>query len=86
LTVIAFVAARVRAGFFSDHQGLNAIFICVGKMAYDVIALVAEGRLRGSTLLWQLAVWTPLAAVTTSAAGVLVFAVMRTVLTPRRVV
>ena len=71
MTLVAFFASRLKAGFFTDELGLNAVFVFIGKLVYDWIAIVAEGRLSGTTLVWQLSAWTPLSALATAAVGLL---------------
>jgi rod shape-determining protein MreD len=84
MTLMAFGASRLKAAFFADDLGLNAVFVFLGKLTFDVVATLAEGRLRGMTLVWQLVAWTPLSALATAAAGVVVLAVVRPALEARR--
>ncbi|MBX3132901.1 MAG: rod shape-determining protein MreD [Gemmatimonadaceae bacterium] len=84
MTLMAFGASRLKAAFFADDLGINAVFVFLGKLSFDVVATLAEGRLRGMTLVWQLLAWTPLSALATAAAGVLVLAVVRPALEARR--
>lgn len=84
LTVVGFAASRLKAAFFADNVGVNAVFVFVGKVAADVIFLLAEQRLGGGALLAQLLVWTPLAAAMTSLVGLVVLALVRPTLERRR--
>lgn len=84
MTLVGFFASRLKAAFFSDELGLNAIFVFLGKLAFDVVSLVAEGRLGGMALVKQLTLWTPLAALATAAVGMLVMALVRPTLDQRR--
>lgn len=84
MTLVGFFASRLKAAFFSDELGLNAIFVFLGKLAFDVVSLVAEGRLGGMALVKQLTMWTPLAALATAAVGMLVMALVRPTLDQRR--
>lgn len=84
LTVIGFGASRLKAAFFADDMFLNAIFVFVGKALFDVIYLLAEGRLGGSALLWQLVLWTPLASTATAIVGLVVLALVRPPIPLRR--
>jgi rod shape-determining protein MreD len=77
MTVTAFVASRLKAAFFADDLGLNAIFVFGGKVVFDVISIVFEGRLGGAALAWQLLAWTPLSALATAVIGVVVMAMVR---------
>lgn len=84
MTLMAFGASRLKAAFFTDDVGLNAVFVFLGKVFFDVVATLAEGRLSGMTLVWQLIAWTPLSAVATAAVGLVVFTVVRPVFAERR--
>ncbi len=85
MTLMAFGASRLKSAFFADDLMLNAVFVFLGKLFFDVVSLLAEGRLRGMTLVWQLIAWTPLSALATAAAGLLVLAMVRPGLERRRV-
>lgn len=84
MTVTAFVASRLKAAFFADDLGLNAIFVFGGKVVFDVISIVFEGRLSGGALAWQLLAWTPLSALATAVIGVVVMAMVRPSINERR--
>lgn len=84
MTLMAFGASRLKSAFFTDELGLNAVFVFLGKLFFDVVATLAEGRLSGLTLFWQLVAWTPLSAVATAAVGLVVFSLVRPVFADRR--
>ena len=84
MTIVGFTASRLKAAFFTDELGLNAVFVFAGKVVYDLIAVIAEGRLGGMTLLWQLVAWTPLSALATAAVGLVVLAAVRPAFEERR--
>lgn len=84
MTLVGFSASRLKAAFFADDVLLNAIFVFVGKAMFDVIYLLAEGRLGGMALLWQLLLWTPLASLATAIVGLVVLGLMRPSLEQRR--
>ncbi|MHB1298542.1 MAG: rod shape-determining protein MreD [Gemmatimonadaceae bacterium] len=84
LTVVGFTASRLKAAFFTDNVGVNAVFVFLGKCAADIIFLLAEQRLGGGALLAQLLVWTPLGAALTALVGVVVLALVRPTLERRR--
>jgi len=84
MTLMAFAASRLKAAFFADDLGLNAVFVFLGKVFFDIVATFAEGRLSGMTLLWQLIAWTPLSAVATAAVGLVVLAAVRPAFEERR--
>ena len=84
MTLTAFGASRLKTAFFADDLGLNAVFVFLGKVFYDVVSTLAEGRLSGMTLVWQLVAWTPLSALVTAAVGLLVLAALRPAAVERR--
>ncbi len=84
MTLMAFGASRLKAAFFTDDLGLNAVFVFIGKVFFDLVATIAEGRLSGMTLVWQLLAWTPLSAVATAAVGLVVLAAVRPAFAERR--
>lgn len=84
MTLVAFGASRLKAAFFTDELGLNAIFVFLGKLVFDWIAVVAEGRLSGMTMVWQLVAWTPLSALATAAVGLVVLGAVRPAAPERR--
>lgn len=65
-------ASWLKAAVFGDNMLAQAIFFAAGKMAFDIIYLVAERRLGIGDLLVQIALWSPLSALATGLAGVLV--------------
>ncbi|MBL8996028.1 MAG: rod shape-determining protein MreD [Gemmatimonadales bacterium] len=77
MTLVGFAASRLKAGFFAENIWLNAVFVFVGKVAFDVVYALAEQRLGGMELLGQLFVWTPLAALATAVVGLIVMAMVR---------
>lgn len=84
MTVMAFAASRLKAAFFVDDLALTAVFVFLGKLVFDVISLLAERRLGGTALLWQLLAWTPASALATAVVGLVVAAVVRPALDERR--
>lgn len=84
MTVVGFAASRLKAAFFADNVMLNAVFVFLGKVAFDVIFLLAERRLDGAALAVQLLLWTPLAALFTAFVGLFVMSVVRPTLERRR--
>jgi rod shape-determining protein MreD len=77
MTLMAFLASRLKAAFFADELGLNAVFVFVGKLAYDLVATLAKDQLSGMPLAWQLLAWTPLSALVTAAVGLVVLSAVR---------
>jgi rod shape-determining protein MreD len=75
-TMVGYLAAWGRAVFFADNLLVHAGFIWAGVWLRDLIVLLASGA-GGRALLWQLAVWSPLQALTTAVAGVLILVIFR---------
>jgi rod shape-determining protein MreD len=84
MTLVGFAVSELKATFFADNVLLNAVFVFVGKVAVDVVFLLAEGRLGGLALVSQLLLWTPLAALVTAVVGLAVMALVRPSLERRR--
>lgn len=84
MTLVGFAASQLKSTFFADNLLLNAVFVFLGKVAVDVVFLVAEGRLGGMALVAQLLLWTPLAALLTALVGLGVMALVRPTLERRR--
>jgi len=76
-TVVAYLAAWGKAVFFAENELVSAGFFFGGVWIRDVLVLLAGGYAGGSVLAWQLAVWSPLRALTTAVAGVIVLVVFR---------
>ena len=72
MSAVGSAASWLKAAVFGDNMLAQAIFFAAGKMAFDIIYLVAERRLAMGDLLTQLALWSPLSALATGLAGVLV--------------
>jgi rod shape-determining protein MreD len=69
LTFVGYAGARFRTGFFGESVMVGTVIIGLGKVAADLAVLVAEGRLRGWSLVAQLGLWTPLSALLTAIVG-----------------
>lgn len=72
LSAVGYVASWLKSAVFGDNLVLQAIFLASGKLAFDVVYLVAERRLALGDLLVQLFLWSPLSALATGLTGVLV--------------
>lgn len=83
LASIAFLASWLKAVFFADNMVLHAVFFFAGKWVYDILYLIAERRMDAGGLLTQLVVWSPLSALATAVAGVVLLIVLRTSLEPQ---
>jgi rod shape-determining protein MreD len=78
MTVVAFASSWLKAAFFTENVGLNALFVFGGKWVFDVLYVVGERRLHGADLAVQFFWWSPLAAVLTAVAGTAVLMGTRT--------
>jgi rod shape-determining protein MreD len=76
-TLVGYLAAWGKAVFFAENLMVNAGFFFVGTWIRDLLVLVAGRHMDVSAMLWQLFFWTPIKAVTTAMAGVLVLVVLR---------
>lgn len=85
MTLMAFGASRLKSAFFADSLAINAVFVFIGKLFFDFVAIVAAGQLRGMTLFWQLIAWTPFSAFATAVFGLVVMFLVRPALDQRRV-
>lgn len=75
-TVVGYLTAWGRAVFFADNLMVNAAVFAGGLWLRDLIVLLASGA-GGEDLVSRLFVWTPLHALTTAIAGLLVLIVFR---------
>lgn len=76
-TVVGYLAAWGKAVFFAENLVVNAGFFFAGTWLRDLLVLVGGGHVQGRALLWQLLLWSPLKAVTTALAGVIVLLLFR---------
>ncbi len=81
-TVVAFAASWLKAAFFAENVVLNAAFIFAGKLGADAGYLLLERRLHGSELVRQLLVWSPLSALVTAVAGIVLLVFLRPLAEP----
>ena len=83
LTLVAYGASRLKAGFFEDRLLLSVLLLAAAKYAHDVIYVIAERRLNGVALVAQLGLWSPLAALATAVVGAVVVLLLRPTLERR---
>jgi len=76
MTVVGFTASWLRAVVFAENLVLHAAFFFAGKWLYDIIFLLVERRVKGLDLVFQLLIWSPLTAMVTALAGLLVLIIM----------
>lgn len=84
MAVVGFAASWMKAIFFADNLALNGFFFFLGKWAYDIVLTIAEQRLSGGDMVTQLLLWSPLAAVNTALAGIVLLILLRPVLESSR--
>ena len=77
LTLVGYAASWLKPVFFVDNLPLNAFFFFAGKWLFDLVYLTAGQRLRGSELVMQLVLWSPLAAALTAVVGVVLLLLAR---------
>ena len=80
MTVVGFAASWLRAVVFAENLVLHAAFFFAGKWLFDIIFLLVERRVKGLDLVFQLLIWSPLTAMVTALAGLLVLIIMRPML------
>ena len=76
-TVVGYLAAWGKAVFFAENLLVSAGFFAVGTWVRDLLVLLAGGHVAGTTLYWQIAVWSPLKALSTAVVGTLVLTFFR---------
>jgi len=76
-TCVGYLAAWGKAVFFAENVLVSAGFFFLGTWLRDVLVLVAGGHMDHGVLFWQLAVWSPVKALTTALAGVVVLVLLR---------
>ena len=76
-TTVGFSSSWLKAVFFADNFALNAGFLLAGKWVFDLVYILMARRMRGLEMLSQLLFWTPLAALLTALAGVLIVTLLR---------
>jgi hypothetical protein len=74
--MVGYLAAWGRAVFFADNLLVNAAFVAVALWVRDLILLVASGTSQG-TLLVELALNSPLQALSTAVVALLMLAAFR---------
>jgi rod shape-determining protein MreD len=75
-TVVAYLASWGRAVFFADNLLVNAAFVAVGLWIRDLLVLAVSGT-ADRPLLAELAVYSPLQALTSALFALLVLVVFR---------
>jgi len=76
-TVVGYLAGWVKALVFADNALMTALFVLAAAWLRDVIQTVSANQLAGGALRWQLLVFSPLAALTTAVAALVMLLVFR---------
>ena len=74
---VGYLAAWGKAVFFAESVAVSAAFFFAGTWLRDLLVLVAGRHMGERSLLWQLALWSPLKALTTALAGMVVLVAFR---------
>lgn len=80
MSVVGFAASWLRAVVFAENLALHAAFFFAGKWLFDIVFLIVERRLKGLELVFQLFIWSPVTAMVTALAGIVVLILMRPML------
>ena len=80
MSVVGFTASWLRAIVFAENLALHAAFFFAGKWLFDIVFLIIERRLKRLELITQLFIWSPITAMVTALAGILVLILMRPML------
>ncbi len=76
-TVVGYLAAWGKAVFFAENLLVNAAFFFLGAWLRDVLVLLIGQHAHGSALYWQIGYLSPIRALTTAVAGVVVLLLFR---------
>jgi rod shape-determining protein MreD len=77
-STVGFLAGWGKAVFFAENRLVAAAFFFGGVCVRDVLVLLWGGHAGGTSLAWQLGLWTPLQGLTTALVGVLVQVILQT--------
>ena len=76
-TVVGYLAAWGKAVFFAENLLVNAAFFFLGTWLRDVLVLLIGQHAHGSALYWQIGYLSPIKALTTAIAGIVVLLLFR---------
>ena len=82
-TAVGYLAAWGKAVFFAENLFVNTGFIFIGVWIRDLLVLLVGRPVDNGVLVWQLALWSPVKALVTAAAGAVTLAVFRRALEVR---
>jgi rod shape-determining protein MreD len=83
MSIVGFAASWLKAVFFADNLALNGFFLFLAKWAFDLIFLLVGHRTRGTELVMQIFVWSPLSAAVTAVAGVIALSLLKPLMEAR---
>ncbi len=76
-TMVGYLSSRAKTVFFAENLLVNGGLFFAATWLRNFIVALASGKLAGPQLVWELLVWSPLEALTTAVAGVLILALFR---------
>lgn len=82
-TLVAYSASWLKAVFFAEHVALTGLFVFLGKWVFDAVYLIAGRGARGTDLLVQLVLWSPIAAALTALLAVVLLTLFRPLYRPQ---
>jgi rod shape-determining protein MreD len=77
MSIVGSAASWLKAAVFGDNAFLQAVFLAAGKWVFDILYVLAERRLAPGEMALQVFVWSPLSAIATGLAGVLIVVTFR---------
>ncbi len=77
-TITGFIGGWIKALVFAENVLMTALFVVAAAWLRDIIQVIAANQLAGRGLAWQLLVVSPLAALTTGVAALIVLVAFRT--------
>lgn len=77
LTLVGYAGGWLRAVFLADQLPLTALVVFGGKWLFDALYLAAGPATRGTSLVVQLLLWSPLAAALTALVAVMMLTLFR---------
>lgn len=76
-TLVGYLSSRAKTVFFAENLLVNGGLFFAATWVRNLIVALASGKLVGPQLVWELLIWSPLEALTTAVAGVLILALFR---------
>jgi len=71
-TLVGYLSSWAKAVFFAENLFVNGCIFFGGTWLRNLVVVLASGELKGTPLVWELLVWSPLQSLTTAVVGVLV--------------